>query len=86
MLGRRDQINAGGFGMPDETRFCVDCHYCVLYPDSKKDGADSYWCTAETKRNLVTGGSWALRCFEARDKLYLCGPEAKWFKPKEKDD
>jgi len=78
-----------GYSVTDNSKFCIDCKHCDKSLVGVGDGAGShlYRCVAPLNvagRDLVTGAVTfrTPRCSDQREQPSLCGPEGKWFWPR----
>lgn len=62
--------------MKDTIKFCVDCKHYKVHTLAEP--------TCDRNRNLITGN--AEICSLTRYSPVLCGQQARWFEPKEKEE
>jgi hypothetical protein len=59
-------------------KFCKDCKHWSEGPDKYLDA-----CLANPVLDPVRGGEIYRIAYDSRGRDYECGPDAKWFEPKE---
>lgn len=64
----------------DAQRFCRDCRHAMLAV-----GNDWYWarCALAESLSMVTGEVEHGICRNERNDLTACGPEGRWFQPRD---
>lgn len=68
-----------------ETLYCVDCdNFYTEWVDNYTGGGGVEFRRCKVKvPDPVMGGESNPQCLNARYLVELCGPKAKWFKPRE---